>query len=636
MISAVPSTSASLVYGRAALLGLSSGEHSCHTAYPKCPRNEDDLLFYLNNHRGGFFRFFNGGTAFGDDSQYQYKPNPYTYNPSQNQQQQQSYQQSYRPQQQPPQPQQQPSSLASNLAVFQGLADAINQGGGLNLSNLGGNSDLLGNLASLVGGAGDLNSLASNSGILGNLADLVGGGRPAATTTTTTPAPSAASISDLVGNLLTGFVGNRFTSRKISKRSIVSFPDDERHKNLNELFADSKSKGEKKKTKATKVKSNAFDDIEARIVNKRPIYSDQREPSHDQDDNRDQENVHFDGPENNRDYNRYNVNNNRYKDDNNKYNDDNNRYNDDNNRYNDENNGYNNDNIRYNDDGNRYNDDSNRYNNDDNNRYNSNNNRYNDDNNRYNDNNNGYNDDNNNNNRYNDDSNRYNDNNNNDVFRIPSSNRSPKTVNFRQENQQNSNSNKNRDQFFPDNNDHNKPSYSQSNRPSKMIFPIRTGTGNLKFDNEEFDRPGQNRYGKILTGGNRYHSQSPSDHSNGNRVSFGNNNRYQSNGQEEYNRDQQRYDRDQQQPNRYRPYQDNNTNRYVNQNHNNNNNYNSQNNRYTGSSSTPSYNRYTSGNRGNGNSSSNRDQNSSHNIYVTNSKGVIEYYINAEGKKVYV
>lgn len=220
LISAVPSTSAGLVYGRAALLGLTSGEHNCHTAYPKCPRNEDDLLYYLNNHRGGFFRFFNGGTAFGDDSQYQYKPNPY------GQQQQQSYQQQYRPQSQPP-PQQQQSSLASNLAAFQGLADAFNQGGGINLSNLGANSDLLESLAGLVtggGGSQDSNSLASGSGILGNLADLIGNTRPQVPTTTPAPSVNAGgSISDLVGNLLTGLVGNRFSSRKISKRSVDGF-----------------------------------------------------------------------------------------------------------------------------------------------------------------------------------------------------------------------------------------------------------------------------------------------------------------------------------------------------------------------------------------------------------------------------
>lgn len=103
IISAVPSTSAGLVYGRAALLGLTSGEQSCTTAYPKCPRGEDDLLYYLNNHRGGFFRFFNGGAAFGDDTNYQNKPNPYTYN--QQQQPQQQHQQHQYQHSRPQQPQ---------------------------------------------------------------------------------------------------------------------------------------------------------------------------------------------------------------------------------------------------------------------------------------------------------------------------------------------------------------------------------------------------------------------------------------------------------------------------------------------------------------------------------------------------
>lgn len=40
LISAVPSTSTGLVYGRAALLGYTAGEDRCDGAYPKCPRNE--------------------------------------------------------------------------------------------------------------------------------------------------------------------------------------------------------------------------------------------------------------------------------------------------------------------------------------------------------------------------------------------------------------------------------------------------------------------------------------------------------------------------------------------------------------------------------------------------------------------
>lgn len=50
-----------LSFARAALLGYSSrGDiRSCLTAYPTCPRDPDQLVNYLNNHNGGFFRFFN-------------------------------------------------------------------------------------------------------------------------------------------------------------------------------------------------------------------------------------------------------------------------------------------------------------------------------------------------------------------------------------------------------------------------------------------------------------------------------------------------------------------------------------------------------------------------------------------------
>lgn len=40
LIAAVPSSSTGLVYGRAALLGYTSGEYTCNGAYPKCPKNE--------------------------------------------------------------------------------------------------------------------------------------------------------------------------------------------------------------------------------------------------------------------------------------------------------------------------------------------------------------------------------------------------------------------------------------------------------------------------------------------------------------------------------------------------------------------------------------------------------------------
>lgn len=58
LISAVPSTSAGLVYGRAALLGYTAGESRCEGAYPKCPRNEVfKLLSYFNNSWIQYFFF---------------------------------------------------------------------------------------------------------------------------------------------------------------------------------------------------------------------------------------------------------------------------------------------------------------------------------------------------------------------------------------------------------------------------------------------------------------------------------------------------------------------------------------------------------------------------------------------------
>ncbi|XP_050435977.1 uncharacterized protein LOC126842836 [Adelges cooleyi] len=50
-----------LMFGRAALLGYNSRNdpRSCLAAYPTCPRDPDRLIDYLNNHNGGFFRFFN-------------------------------------------------------------------------------------------------------------------------------------------------------------------------------------------------------------------------------------------------------------------------------------------------------------------------------------------------------------------------------------------------------------------------------------------------------------------------------------------------------------------------------------------------------------------------------------------------
>ncbi|XP_023945637.2 probable serine/threonine-protein kinase clkA [Bicyclus anynana] len=48
------------VFGRAALLGASSDSSpsTCRYAYPLCPTDPEQLVHYLNNHNGGFFRFF--------------------------------------------------------------------------------------------------------------------------------------------------------------------------------------------------------------------------------------------------------------------------------------------------------------------------------------------------------------------------------------------------------------------------------------------------------------------------------------------------------------------------------------------------------------------------------------------------
>jgi hypothetical protein len=53
-------TSPLMVFGRAILLGITakSDPNTCFSAYPTCPREPDRLVDYLNNHNGGFFRFF--------------------------------------------------------------------------------------------------------------------------------------------------------------------------------------------------------------------------------------------------------------------------------------------------------------------------------------------------------------------------------------------------------------------------------------------------------------------------------------------------------------------------------------------------------------------------------------------------
>ncbi|KAJ0172025.1 hypothetical protein K1T71_011998 [Dendrolimus kikuchii] len=55
------STTPLFLFGRAVLLGMTSkgNPSSCRYAYPQCPNDPDELVYYLNNHKGGFFRFFN-------------------------------------------------------------------------------------------------------------------------------------------------------------------------------------------------------------------------------------------------------------------------------------------------------------------------------------------------------------------------------------------------------------------------------------------------------------------------------------------------------------------------------------------------------------------------------------------------
>lgn len=251
------------------------------------------MLYYLNNHRGGFFRFFNGGASFGDDSNYNYQHNSQQHHYQNNNQYQQ--QQQTAPQQ----------STISNLAALQNLADVINQSDGINLSNLASNGGILSNLAGLVGGNGGsgatnllsligggngasdtsgsgassiLNSLISG-GNVGSLAnspsDVSNGGAISLLTGLAQNGGSTSNIGSVVGNLLTGFIGNRFSSRKISKRSVVD-DNDLRKNGSDKLIADIKDADNVTVTTVGKV-NNATDelsDIEPRIVHgKLPIFS---------------------------------------------------------------------------------------------------------------------------------------------------------------------------------------------------------------------------------------------------------------------------------------------------------------------------------------------------------------------------
>lgn len=57
----VGGTSPLLIFGRAMILGYSNRGSSepCYQAFPKCPRDMNGLVHYLNNYNGGFFRLFN-------------------------------------------------------------------------------------------------------------------------------------------------------------------------------------------------------------------------------------------------------------------------------------------------------------------------------------------------------------------------------------------------------------------------------------------------------------------------------------------------------------------------------------------------------------------------------------------------
>ncbi|XP_017785518.1 PREDICTED: uncharacterized protein LOC108568755 isoform X2 [Nicrophorus vespilloides] len=63
VLSTLNAVSPILLFGRAALLGYTSGENAnlaCSRAFPQCPNDPNQLVNYLNNHNGGFFRYFNG------------------------------------------------------------------------------------------------------------------------------------------------------------------------------------------------------------------------------------------------------------------------------------------------------------------------------------------------------------------------------------------------------------------------------------------------------------------------------------------------------------------------------------------------------------------------------------------------
>ncbi|KAH9642605.1 hypothetical protein HF086_011198 [Spodoptera exigua] len=54
------SSSPLFLFGRAAVTGMTAkgDPNVCHRTYPQCPTDPEKLVHYLNNHNGGFFRFF--------------------------------------------------------------------------------------------------------------------------------------------------------------------------------------------------------------------------------------------------------------------------------------------------------------------------------------------------------------------------------------------------------------------------------------------------------------------------------------------------------------------------------------------------------------------------------------------------
>ncbi|XP_011497582.1 PREDICTED: LOW QUALITY PROTEIN: uncharacterized protein LOC105361959 [Ceratosolen solmsi marchali] len=66
-----------LTFGRAALIGYANRgrPYSCYREYPRCPQNPEQLILYLNNYNGGFFRFFNSHSG------NYYRPSQFPYYP---------------------------------------------------------------------------------------------------------------------------------------------------------------------------------------------------------------------------------------------------------------------------------------------------------------------------------------------------------------------------------------------------------------------------------------------------------------------------------------------------------------------------------------------------------------------------